>query len=279
MNDVHSAINRYMKAWDLSSPSLLAETPTSNLFIVTHAGTRSVLKLLTPAGGEERTGALALRHFDGRGAVRLLRSDDHAQLLEYAGGDDLTGMVSSGQDEHATAIIADVINILHENVAPPPAGITPLRRWFRALFAQAEVARHRGNDSIYVRAAAVAEQALVQPLAPRVLHGDIHHENIRMSARGWLAFDPKGLYGERTYDLANTLCNPRLSFGVDAADERRILRNAGILAECCGIDRRRVMLFLYLYACLSASWSIEDGGLASGLANIREIAAIAEKHI
>ena len=40
------------------------------------------------------------------------------------------------------------------------------------------------------------------------LHGDIHHRNIRQSARGWLAFDANGLVGERAYDCANTLCYP-----------------------------------------------------------------------
>jgi streptomycin 6-kinase len=226
---------------------------------------------------EERVGALALRHFAGRGAVRLLRSDADAQLLEYADGNDLTGLVQNGQDEAATALIGDVINALHADASPPPEGITPLTQWFRALFVQAETERAKGKDSIFVRAAAVAEPVLADPRDLRVLHGDIHHENIRQSPRGWLAFDPKGLYGERAYDLANTLCNPRAIYGVETADEARVLRNSAILAERCGIDQRRVLLFLYLYACLSASWTLQDAG--EGIANVLEVAAIAERHL
>ena len=63
----------------------------------------------------------------------------------------------------------------------------------------------------------------------RVLHGDIHHHNIRQSSRGWLAFDPKGLVGERTYDCANTLCNPVMPELVH--NETRLLTNAAILAD------------------------------------------------
>ncbi|MBX3083331.1 MAG: fructosamine kinase family protein, partial [Anaerolineae bacterium] len=174
---------------------------------------------------------------------------------------------------------ADVINALHTNDSPPPEGITPLRRWFRALFLQADQDRQKGLNTIFMRAAHRADRVLDDPHEARVLHGDIHHENIRHSSRGWLAFDPKGVYGERAYDLANTLCNPRPIYGVDTGDEGRILRNANILAEKCAIPRSRVLLFLHLYACLSASWTLEDAETGWDVANILRIAEIAERHI
>lgn len=276
MTERNTALQRYLTAWNLSNPQPLAQTPTSHVYTVTHDHTSVVLKILTPYGKEERIGALALHHFNGNGAVRLLQSDDGAHLLEYADGENLTGLVKTGQDETATAIIADVINALHTNDAAPPAGITTLRQWFRALFAQAE--QEKGSDTILRRAASIADKVLSQPYEPRVLHGDIHHENIRHSSRGWLAFDPKGLYGERTYDLANTLCNPRPIYGVVAADEGRILRNADILSQKCDIEMSRVLLFLYLYACLSASWTLEGAETSWEVSNILQIAEIAERH-
>lgn len=278
MTDLNLALQHYLTAWNLSNPQPLAQTPTSHLYTVTHDHTTVVLKILTPYGTEERMGALALRHFNGQGAVRLFHSDDGAQLLEYIDGEDLTGLVQNGRDETATAIIGDVINALHTNDAAPPEGITTLRRWFRALFVQAEQDRNKGLDTIFMRAAAIADTVLEQPRDPRVLHGDIHHQNIRQSSRGWLAFDPKGLYGERTYDLANTLCNPPPGYGVVATDEGRILRNAGILAQTCGIEQSRVLLFLYLYACLSASWTLEESEGGWDIATILQIAEIAERH-
>ncbi len=278
MTDYDVLLQHYVTAWKLADPQPVAQTPTSHVYTVTADQTTVILKILTPYGVEERMGALALRHFNGRGAVRLLHSDDGAHLLEYAGGEDLTGLVKNGQEETATAIIADVINALHANDAAPPAGITTLRQWFRALFVQAEQDRRRGLDTIFTRAAPLADSVLAQPREPRVLHGDIHHENIRRSARGWLAFDPKGLYGERTYDLANTLCNPFSVYGRAVADEARILRNAAVLAQQCNIERPRVLLFLYLYACLSASWTLEEA-IGWEIDNIMHIAEIAERHL
>lgn len=273
------ALHHYLSRWQLSNPQPLAQTATSHLYTVTHNDATVVLKILTPYGIDERIGALALGHFKGHGAVHLLQSDDDAQLLEYADGENLTGLVKEGHDAEATAIIGDVINALHETRDTPPAGMTPLRHWFRALFSQAEQDRQKGLNTIVMRAASTAEAAFAQPYEPRVLHGDIHHENIRHSPRGWLAFDPKGLYGERTYDLANTLCNPRPIYGVVTTDENRILRNATVLSETCGIERSRIMLFLHLYACLTVSWTLQGAVKDWDLRVITRVAEIAEQHM
>ncbi len=49
-----------------------------------------------------------------------------------------------------------------------------------------------------------------------VLHGDLHHENVLdFGEKGWLAIDPKKLYGDRAFDYANIFCNPDLSVASD----------------------------------------------------------------
>jgi len=133
-----------------------------------------------------------------------------------------------------------------------------LDRWFRELFKKAAADRQAGIESIYVRGARLAESLLADPRDVRVLHGDIHHRNIRQSSRGWLAFDPKGVVGERTYDCANTLCNPFPMTEI-IHNENRLLTNAAILADALAIDLPRVLAFTYAYACLSASWSLSIG--------------------
>lgn len=257
MND---RLYQYLGAWHLSDPRPLAETPTSHLYTVTYRRETAVLKLLTEYGWEERRGALALSHFGGHGAVRLYRSDAHAQLLEYAAGDELVSLVERGDDEEATRIIAGVLEQLHGvRNDEPESGLLPLKDWFRELFERAESERALGVESIYVHGADLAARLLADPLDVCVLHGDIHHRNIRQSSRGWLAFDPKGLIGERAYDCANTLCNPfrgQARYDALVHDEKRLLTAAGILAESLEIDRARVLQFTFAYACLSASWAL-----------------------
>lgn len=232
--------------------------------------------MLKPAGEEEREGAIALEHFNGRGAVRLLRHDLNAHLLEYADGDDLVDMVKRGDDAQAARIIADVLNQLHAVTVNSLPQLTTLRTWFRALFKQADAERTKGRDSIYVRAAAIAEKLLANPGQQVVLHGDIHHANIRYrEGRGWLAFDPKGLYGERTYDAANTLCNP-IDMRELVENESRLLAIAAILAARLNLELPRLLAFVYVYVCLSACWWLGDG--VDPVDDLR-IAAIIEPHL
>jgi streptomycin 6-kinase len=267
----------YLAAWRLTAPQLLTETVTSRIYTVTHAGETVILKLLAPGETEEQTGALALRYFRGQGAVRLLRHDSGAHLLEYAAGAELITLVERGEDEAATRIIAQVLNQLHGVPQDAPRdGLFTLERWFRALFVQAAADRQAGAHTVYTRGAALARRLLDDPRDVRVLHGDIHHRNIRQSARGWLAFDPKGLVGERTYDCANALCNPPLTGIVH--NETRLLRSAGILAAALDIDRARVLAFTYAYACLSACWSltISDDAMAQWALGV---AALIEPHL
>ncbi len=277
-------LEHYCQLWNLAQPQPLAETPTSHLYTVEYAGVTAVLKLLTEYGAEERNGATALRCFDGHGAIRLYRSDDGAQLLEYAAGDDLVPLVKSGGDADATRIIAGVIKQLHSVPLPESDdGLFPLDRWFQALFDKAAADRRAGDELLFVRGARVAEALLRDPREVRVLHGDIHHANIRYSdARGWLAFDPKGVLGERTYDCANTLCNPftgQERFDPLVHDEARLLRNAGILSAELGIDLPRMLAYTYAYACLSASWSLSDSGGDNPGEWALNIARIIEPHL
>jgi streptomycin 6-kinase len=246
-------LNDYLAAWELSKPQLLAQTMTSRIYTVIHDNEKVILKLLSSSEADEQRGAVALRYFDGHGAVKLLRYDDGAQLMEYASGNALVTLVERGEDENATRIIAQVIKQLHSvSQDAPYDGMVMLDCWFRTLLEKAAGEKQAGIYSIYVRGASLAERLLVDQQEIRVLHGDIHHYNIRYSPRGWLAFDPKGVVGERTYDCANTLCNPVMPELVH--NETRLLKNATILADTLALELRRVLAFTFIYACLNASW-------------------------
>jgi streptomycin 6-kinase len=217
-----------------------------------------VLKILSKIGAKDERGAAdALRWFGGHGAVELLRHDNGAMLLELAEGGSLASVVESGRDDEATKIIADLLNKLHfANSSEPPKNLIPLLRRFRSLL---EDGSARQVDPIIARGAAVARELLHNEVRQHVLHGDIHHDNIRWhSRRGWLAIDPKGVLGERVYDAANALCNPHsLPELVHSRD--RLLRQAEIMASGLGVDQARLLAYTFAHACLSACWSVEDG--------------------
>ena len=250
------SLSQYAADWHFEDPQLIASTHTADLYKARQGEQFVVLKLLKALGAaDEKNGAAALAHFAGQGAVRLLQHDDRALLLEYAEGPDLKSLVTDGKDTEATEIIAETLNKLHRQ--PSPAGthtFTPLKTRFRSLFKKAHGS---GGDSFYTQAAKIAQELLDDPKNICVLHGDIHHENIIRSDRGWLAIDPKGIYGERTFDAANTLCNP-VGLPDLVLNENRLLQTAGILARGLDIDIQRLLKFTYAYTALSAAWSLED---------------------
>lgn len=264
----------YLHKWNLHDPELLARSPRSDVYIVYQGSEKVVLKLLTPIGvQDEADGAVALRYFDGHGAVRLLAHDERAHLLEYAGDEELAQMVYRGDDLAAAGVIADVLNKLHRPQSDVPTSqlralrqlrtlprLRTLPQRFRSLFDTAARDEAAGAESIYVRAARLARHLLANPQDECVLHGDIQHHNIRLHPqRGWLAYDPKGLYGERLYDAANTLCNPA-GARQRVLSEERFLQVSQVLADGMGVDVERLRAFAFAFACLSASWPDKPQG-------------------
>ena len=81
-----------------------------------------------------------------------------------------------------------------------------------------------------------------------------------------------------SHDAANTLCNP-MSMGDVVRNEARILRTSGILADKMGIEQSRVLAFVYIYACLSASWIERDGREAQDELTIAELVELHIAHV
>ncbi len=252
MND--AAIDHYLNRWSLSRDGAGFETPSSWIQPVQCGQGAAMLKLLKPTSDEHNASDL-LRHYDGRGAVRLFAADADAHLVERASGPrSLLAMATSGQDDEAAAVLADALAVLHRDAGrPAPGSLTPLAEQFSALF------HCRDRHALLPRCAAVARDLLADPLDCVPLHGDLHHRNVLDGgARGWLAIDPKALLGERAYDVANLLCNPS-PHGDLVHSQARMERLGDFYARHLGLDTRRVLRFAFAHAGLSASWDIEDG--------------------
>lgn len=230
---------------------------TSDVFKVRYENAFAVLKILNDKGMKfETKGAIVLRHFGGHGAVHLLKSDDGAHLLEFVDGPQLKTLVESGKDDRATEVIAEVVSRLHSAAESIPPGLIGMERNFLSLFQKVKT---EPRDSIYAEAAKQVEHLIATEQDVRVLHGDIHHENIlSSSSRGWLAIDPQCLAGERSYDLANTFYNP-MGFESLAETEAVIQHRSSVLSQRLKIDQRRILQYAFAYGCLSACWRLEDG--------------------
>ena len=248
-----------MRDWSLVVDGPSFQTPSSWLRKVRFQGSKATLKVMKPTSDEHRAAAV-LDYFDGGGAVRVYRASERAWLMERGTRQDaLTRMVLAGDDDGAAGILAATIDKLHApRSRPVPSGLPSLKRRFAALLGNAD-----GPD-VLGRCATVATALLATERQRTVLHADMHHDNVVNGGvvdgrpRGWLAIDPKGVYGERTYEVANLFCNPSPHGGI-VLQPARMLRLAAFYAARLDLDADRVLRFAFAHAGLSACWSVADG--------------------
>lgn len=242
--------DRYLEKWDLTIDGDAFASLNGKLLPVRQRGVPAMLKISKVA--EEQLGSSLMAWWDGEGAAPVLAHDGEALLMKRAMGSvSLVKMVNCGRDEEATQILCDVAAQLHKPRAKPIPDLVPLAQWFEALLHGAT-----GYGGIFKKCAETARELLAAPHNVSVLHGDIHHENVLdFGPSGWLAIDPKGLYGERAFDYANIFCNPD---GERALTPECFARRLEVIAKTSGTDRRRLLQWVLAWTGLSATWMLED---------------------
>ena len=256
----------WLRRWRLEPDGDAFATPFHSwLMPVIFDGAPAMLKIAL--NQEEREGAHLMTWWAGDGAARVLAHQREALLLERATGEQsLAAMARSGQDDAASEILCQAVARLHApRPQPRPATLAPLPVWFRQLAPTA--ASHGG---VLLESAAAAAALLASPREEAVLHGDIHHDNVLdFGPRGWLAIDPKGLFGERAYDYLCLFCNPWPM----AAEPGRLRRRLEVVAKAAALEPGRLLSWVVAFAGLSAAWTIGDGGDAAPALEIAQIAA------
>jgi streptomycin 6-kinase len=249
-----SAVTAHITTWNLVADGPEIETPSSWLLPARQGAVVAMLKVHKPES-DERPGTDYLRYVAGNGAVRVLAADDDALLMERAMGvRSLLDMAVAGDDRGAAEILAATVAKLQvPRAGPVPSTLVPLERHFASLFDRAH------EHPLLQRSAACARALLSSPREVIALHGDLHHSNVLDGGpRGWLAIDPKGLLGERTYEVANLLGNP-WPHGDIVHHSGRMQAISNLYADRLGMAVDRVLAFALAHAGLAASWHLDDG--------------------
>jgi streptomycin 6-kinase len=257
---VETALSRAMIRWSLTKSTPVVETPTSWIYRVEQNGRNfAAVKILKPhAAEEERRGARLLQWYSGEGAVTVFDTHGDTIFMEWLDGGTLGDAVRSGHDEQSAIAAATVVAGLLRKRPDAPDDLQPLRDRFAALFATDVRAWPHTARDLYARSAGIALKLFDRPTAQLPLHGDLHHDNILSSDRGWLAIDPKGLVGDPIYEVANLFRNP-----VDArdtvADSKRIYAMADIFQQRLGFSRKLMFGYAAAHSALAACWSLQSG--------------------
>ncbi|MGB0719439.1 MAG: aminoglycoside phosphotransferase family protein [Bdellovibrionales bacterium] len=250
-------LEQFCKRWNLQSPEQIATTPTSSVYKVIQSGETRILKLYTDLGRNcESEAPYFFKTCKGRGVADIYQFNDDGMVMEYITGKTLKSLIDENRDKEATQIIAQTLRAIHNAPQNYDHHFQTLEQRFESLFRHAAIS---GTPDIVKRAAFLAKSMLRKQSETRLLHGDMHHDNIMQRDNGdWVAIDPQPLIGDPAYDCANTLHNPhqtpQLTENID-----RLLKQAKILAQTLEISQQKIINYAYIHGCLSTCWSEDDG--------------------
>ncbi|WP_367322258.1 aminoglycoside phosphotransferase family protein [Streptomyces sp. HUAS ZL42] len=242
-----------LNRWELRLDGTPMHGVTALVVPVTRAdGTPAVLKLQL-LDDESAGEPVALRVWDGDGAVRLLAHEEATgtMLLERL---DPTRMLSGMADTHEAVLITARL-LAHLTSTPAPAGMRRLGDIARAMLEQTPRALEHIPDPearrLIADCAAAVREVVAEP-GDRLLHWDLHYDNVLASRRSpWLAIDPKPLAGDPGFDLL-----PAIRNRFDADD---ILWRFDAMTGVLGLDRARARAWSLGRVLQNCLWDIEDG--------------------
>ncbi|CAL9306439.1 aminoglycoside phosphotransferase family protein [Streptomyces sp. SudanB182_2057] len=220
--------------------------------VVRADGVRAVLKLQLL--DEESEGEpVALRAWDGDGAVRLLDHDPATGTMLLERLDENRMLAGLADTREAVLVIARLLAHLTSFPAPPglrrlgdiAAGMLERTRWALGRIPDPEVRR------IVADCAAAVREVAGEP-GDRLLHWDLHDENVLAAERAdWLAIDPKPLAGDPGFELW-----PALDNRFEATEVRW---RFDAMTDVLGLDRDRARAWTYGRLLQNALWDVEDG--------------------
>ena len=186
--------------------------------------------------------------FASDACVALLTSDDknHVLVLEKV----LPGItLKEITDEHkACQIFSHIVKTLPK-LAEPGLNYPTLEEWL-SIIPNHSLLEKKLQD----KAEGTLKNLSAIPRNTYLLHGDLHHDNILESHRGWMCLDPKGVIGPMEFETAIYLLNP--------LDQKpcldRFFHKVGNLQKELDADPTLMKGYAFLRALLGAIWAAED---------------------
>lgn len=256
LNELPKLLDEYAHKWQLTLGACYADASFNFVApALLNNGEKVVLKCGIPHEAMQHEIA-ALQYFNGIGAARLLQAeqDKGIFLLEQVTPGTL---LETHADENKTTVLAvKLMNQLHKPLAEKLA-FPNLQDWFNGfdkLYAQFNGKTGPFPKILVDSAKGISHELLSSMSDPVLLHGDLHYANILFSDRhGALAIDPKGVMGEREYEIPF----PRIDKGIT---KKFFKRRIDCFIDISEFDRQRVIGWFFSKAMLAAWWSFEDNG-------------------
>ena len=257
MSGSTSLNSQLLQDFDVRSPELIAETDIAKVWRVRRAD-QSLAALKVYKGDDmldEAAGVFYLQNCNGEGAAKVYQSGKNAFLMEYLDGPALGDLTRRGDDREAAHKLVETASKL-QNVQFDYSYEWPqLSEWISELNQLKRGASWTDKNWQCIEQSRHLAQKLISNQSDiAVLHGDLHHDNIMLGARGYCAIDAKGVIGDRAYELANAVSNP-----IGAEDlmiqADRITFLLDLWSSAFEIDRLKFLEWIIAQRGMSISWS------------------------
>ncbi len=262
LKNLPEIIKQYEQKWDIvvSPPFNLSYNYVAPA--KTSSGESVVLKISFPRNTEFISEIEALRFFNGNAAIKILREDleNGVVLLERAEPGERLRNISP--DSKQISIVSEVLKKLHKLIPKDMAFSFPtISDWAKAFERYKEKFPKSSGPVpkwMFDKAESIFKEYIKDKKEQVLLHGDLHSDNILSSQRGWLIIDPKGVIGEREFELGAYLRNPIYDYpkgsNYKKLESQRIIQ----FSQRLGFDKERILDWAFACGVISILWFLED---------------------
>jgi len=199
---------------------------------------------------------LALKRWDGAGAIRLLAADPSRWAL-------LVERADAGRDlereplERACTVIGTLLCRLAVPAVPQLRTLSAEAAGIALAVAGLDTIPRRFVDQARSLCADLVADADVDSC---LLHADLHFQNVLAATReSWLAIDPKPMAAEPAFGVAPALWNRWDEVAAARSPRDHLGLRLQWLCEAGGIDRDRAKAWTIVREVQNALWATEDG--------------------
>jgi streptomycin 6-kinase len=199
----------------------------------------------------------ALKYFFNNGSIGLLdyNQEYNALLLEQA----IPGITLKSLYPQKFDFVMDnfllTISKLHNHSLPQNNNFPSVEYWLESID---KVKSNEIPKNLLDKAIKLKTSLLSSMKNEKLLHGDLHLDNILQNDNEWLAIDPKGIIGDVEFEIAafDFIANSELCDATSVMLNERIER----IANKAKLSVQRIKDWTFVRLILSAAWSIEDKG-------------------
>lgn len=252
--DNNLTLDQISKLWQISNIELIEETPIALIYCCLYENSLCIMKAYKHIKENNLNGTDLYRLLPNSSLPTIYKRNYRYCLMEK--------LIGSQLSQHPRTIRPSIPGLFVHLTKPfhqikhRPRKTNQLSDLFKPLFDNntQNIEQHLFNESRKrCRFLLDTQNNLC------LLHGDLHHGNIIGSPEnGWRIIDPKPIYGERTYDFANSFYNPETEF-TTISETSYINKISEEYESLTGINKKRILEFAFVHGVLSSVWFLEDG--------------------